>query len=84
ENSYRPSWFIQIEQCYLDRQSNENSSIVLLREEISKLTQENQTLNSSLNDSLTTIAILKSDLQSFKTQLNDRQSILLQYENIHL
>ncbi|CAF3316880.1 unnamed protein product [Rotaria socialis] len=71
-----------IEQCYLDRQSNENSSIVLLREEISKLTQENQTLNSSLNDSLTTIAILKSDLQSFKTQLNDRQSILLQEKQI--
>ncbi|CAF4057128.1 unnamed protein product, partial [Rotaria magnacalcarata] len=71
-----------IEQCYLDRQSDENSSIVLLRGEISKLTQENQTLNSSLNDSLTTIAILKSDLQSFKTQLNERQSILLQEKQI--
>jgi chromosome segregation ATPase len=59
---------------------NEDSSIVLLREEISKLTQENQTLNSSLNDSLTTIAILKSDLQSFKSQLNERQTMLLQYE----
>ncbi|CAF0805275.1 unnamed protein product [Adineta steineri] len=67
-----------IEQCYLDRQSNEDSSIGLLREDISKLTHENQTLNSSLNDSLTSIAILKSDLQSLKTQLNERQAMLLQ------
>ncbi len=73
---------IQIEQCYRDRQSTDDSSIVLLREEISKLTQENQTLNLSFNDSLTTIAILKSDLQSCKTQLNERQTMLLQYKNI--
>ncbi|CAF2747214.1 unnamed protein product [Rotaria sp. Silwood2] len=71
-----------IEKCYLDRQSSEDSSIVLLREEISKLTQENQTLNSSLNDSLTTIAILKSDLQSFKTQLNEHQTMLLQEKQV--
>ena len=37
-----------------------------------------------MNDSLTTIAILKSDLQSFKTQLNERQTMLLQYENMRL
>ncbi|CAF0728602.1 unnamed protein product [Rotaria sp. Silwood1] len=71
-----------IEKCYLDRQSNEDSSIVLLREEISKLTQENQTLNTSLNDSLTTIAILKSDLQSLKTQLNEHQTMLLQEKQV--
>jgi len=35
-------------------------------------------LNSSLNDSLTTVAILKSDMQSLKTQLNERQTMLLQ------
>ncbi|CAF0765198.1 unnamed protein product [Adineta ricciae] len=66
-----------IEQCYLQRQSSEDASLVLLREEISKLTQENQTLNSSLNDSLTNITILKSDLQSLKSQLNERQTMLL-------
>ncbi|CAF0929123.1 unnamed protein product [Rotaria sordida] len=71
-----------IEQCYIDRQSSEDSSIVLLREEISKLTQENQTLNSSLNDSLTTVAILRSDLQSLKTQLNEHQTMLLQEKQV--
>jgi hypothetical protein len=40
-------------------------------------------LNSSLNDSLTTVAILKSDLQSFKSQLSERQTMLLQYEKYH-
>ncbi|UJR25475.1 hypothetical protein I4U23_006821 [Adineta vaga] len=67
-----------IEQCYLQRQSSEDASVILLREEISKLTQENQTLNSSLNDSLTNITILQSDLQSLKSQLNERQTMLLQ------
>lgn len=51
---------------------------ILLREEIFKLTQENQTLNSAYNDSLTTVAILKSDLQAAKTQFNERQTMLLQ------
>jgi hypothetical protein len=54
--------------------------VIVLREEIAKLTEENQTLNASLNDSLTTNAILQSDLQSFKTQLTERQTMLLQYE----
>ena len=69
---------LQIEQCYLDRQTSEDSMTILLREEIFKLTQENQTLNSAYNDSLTTVAILKSDLQALKTQLNERQTMLLQ------
>lgn len=72
------SSFLQIEQSYRDRQSTEDSLAVVLREEISKLTQENQTLNSSYNDSLTTIAILKSDLQSLKAQLNEKQTMLQQ------
>jgi len=71
-----------IEQFYRERQITEDSSIVSLREEISKLTQENQMLNSSLNDSLTTVAILKSDMQSLKTQLNERQTMLLQEKQV--
>ncbi|CAF3591311.1 unnamed protein product [Rotaria sordida] len=67
-----------IEQLYINRKSEEDSSIIPLHEEISKLTEENQTLNASLNESLTTNAILQSDLQSFKAQLNERQTMLLQ------
>ena len=51
---------------------------MLLREEIAKLTHENQTLSLSLNDSSASNAILKSDLQSYKSQLNERQTMLLQ------
>ncbi|CAF3163864.1 unnamed protein product, partial [Rotaria sp. Silwood2] len=69
-----------IEQLYTDRKSEEYSSLILLREEIAKLAEENLTLNPSLNDSLTANVILQSDLQSFKTQLNERQTMLLQYE----
>ncbi|CAF2503929.1 unnamed protein product [Rotaria sp. Silwood2] len=68
----------QIEQLYTDRKSEEYSSLILLREEIAKLAEENLTLNPSLNDSLTANVILQSDLQSFKTQLNERQTMLLQ------
>lgn len=55
-----------------------DNSVTLLREEIAKLTDENQALNSALNDSLTANAILQSDLQSVRSQLNERQTMLLQ------
>jgi hypothetical protein len=46
---------------------------------MAKLSEENQTLNSSLNDSLTTNAILQTELQSYRSQLSERQHMLLQY-----
>ncbi|CAF0789145.1 unnamed protein product [Adineta ricciae] len=67
-----------IEKRYSAQKSEDDSSTISLREEIAKLTGENQTLNASLNDTLTTNAILKSDIQSLKAQLNERQSLLLQ------
>ncbi len=76
---FKIKYFYQIEQVHTDRKSGEDNSIVLLRQEIAKLSEENQTLNSSLNDSLTTNAILESEIQTYKTQLNERQHMLLQY-----
>ncbi|CAF0926404.1 unnamed protein product [Adineta steineri] len=67
-----------IEQRFTARKNEEDSSVIPLREEIAKLIEENQTLNASLNETLTTNAILQSDIQSFKTQLNERQTMLLQ------
>ncbi|CAF3389871.1 unnamed protein product [Rotaria sp. Silwood1] len=67
-----------IEQLYINRKGDEDSLINSIREEIAKLTEENQTLNTSLNEALTTNAILQSDLQSFKAQLSERQTMLLQ------
>ena len=69
-----------MEKIYTERKNEDDSSTVLLREEIAKLTEENQTLNVSLNDSLTANAILQSDLQSYRGQLNERQTMLLQYD----
>ncbi|UJR23422.1 hypothetical protein I4U23_026427 [Adineta vaga] len=67
-----------IEKHYSTQKSDESSSTISLREEIAKLTAENQTINASLNDTLTANAILQSDIQSFKSQLSERQSLLLQ------
>ena len=69
-----------MEKIYTERKNEEDSSTVVLREEIAKLTEENQALNVSLNDSLTATAILQSDLQSYRSQLNERKTMLLQYE----
>ena len=69
-----------MEKIHFERRNQEDSSTVALREEIAKSIEENQTLNTALNDSLTANAILQSDLQSIKTQLNERQTMLLQYE----
>ena len=62
----------------MTRKNDEDSSIVSLQETIAKLTEENHTLNTALNDALTSNAIFQSDLHSFKTQLNERQTMLLQ------
>ncbi|CAF1020215.1 unnamed protein product [Didymodactylos carnosus] len=67
-----------IEERYTEMKTGEDSAMLSLRNEILKLTQENQTLNSSLNESITSIAILKSDLSAMKGHLNDRQNLLLQ------
>ena len=71
---------MQVEKIYTDRKNEEDSSSVVLREEIAKLTEENKALTITLNDSLTANAILQSDLQSHKSQLNERQTMLLQYK----
>lgn len=67
-----------IEQLYSNRKNEIDNSVVVLREEIAKLTEENQSLNTALNNSLTSNAILQSDLQSVRSQLNERQTMLLQ------
>lgn len=42
--------------------------------------EENQSLRSNLNNSLTDNAILQTELVTFRTKLSDRQSELLQYD----
>ncbi|CAF3795268.1 unnamed protein product [Rotaria magnacalcarata] len=70
--------FRTIEQVHNNRKNEEDFSINSLREEIATLSEENLSLNASLNETLTANAILQSDLQSYKTQLSERKTMLLQ------